>query len=292
MIKNEGNMRLKKFEFSIKTFDYVGGGYKYKMAIPKIVHYCWFGGKEKPDDVKKCIKSWKQHLSDYRFMEWNEKNFDINNLQYTKEAYHAKKYAFVSDVARIEALYQYGGIYMDTDVELIKPIDSLLQYEAVSGFESEKRIPTGLMGCKKNQELFIELLNSYIGNHFKKIDGDLDTTTNVTRITDTCLKYGLSLNNTKQTIKGFTLLPNDYLCPKNVETGEITITENTLCIHHFDGSWLTVEARETAKLERVLKKMLPGKIAGYMAKGVALIKVDGMGSFVKEGFKWVRKKRL
>ena len=74
-----------------------------RMAIPKIVHYCWFGGKEKPDDVKKCIKSWKQHLSDYRFMEWNEKNFDINNLQYTKEAYHAKKYAFVSDVARIEA---------------------------------------------------------------------------------------------------------------------------------------------------------------------------------------------
>lgn len=262
------------------------------IQIPKVIHYCWFGGNPLPEMAIKCIESWKKFCPDYEIVEWNEHNFDINYNEYVKEAYEEKKWAFVSDVARLYALVTQGGIYMDTDVELIKPIDSLLQYEAVSGFESEKRILTGLMGCKKNQELFIELLNSYIGNHFKKIDGDLDTTTNVTRITDTCLKYGLSLNNTKQTIKGFTLLPNDYLCPKNVETGEITITENTLCIHHFDGSWLTVEARETAKLERVLKKMLPGKIAGYMAKGVALIKVDGMGSFVKEGFKWVRKKRL
>ena len=101
------------------------------MAIPKMVHYCWFGGKEKPEDVKKCIESWKQFLSDYQLMEWNEDNFDIERLQYTREAYAAGKYAFVSDVARIEALYQYGGFYMDTDVEVLKSFNPLLEAQCI-----------------------------------------------------------------------------------------------------------------------------------------------------------------
>lgn len=263
-----------------------------EYKIPKRIHYCWFGGNPLPEMAKKCIDSWKKYCPDYEIIEWNEHNFDINYNEYVQEAYEEKKWAFVSDVARLYALVTQGGIYMDTDVELIKPIDSLLNYEAISGFESEKRIPTGLMGCIKGQELFSELLKSYDNEHFRKADGSLNTTTNVTRITETCLKYGLILNNRKQTVNGFTLLPNDYLCPKNAETRIIKITDNTLCIHHFDGSWLSQEAREIIKLEMKFGKILPKKLAGYVAKGIALIKINGVKCFVEEGINWIGKKFL
>ena len=112
------------------------------MAIPKIIHYCWFGGKEKPDNVQKCIESWKKYLPEYKLIEWNEQNFEVNNLRYTKEAYHAGKYAFVSDVARIEALYKYGGIYMDTDVEVLRTFNSLLDAKCILGMEEKECIIT------------------------------------------------------------------------------------------------------------------------------------------------------
>ena len=161
-----------------------------RMAIPKIVHYCWFGGKEKPDDVKKCIKSWKQHLSDYRFMEWNEKNFDINNLQYTKEAYHAKKYAFVSDVARIEALYQYGGIYMDTDVEVLKPFNSLLDAKCLLGMEEKEYVATSFMAFEKGHSLVKEFIDLYKNISFYDQNGKIIAGTNVEKLTKMLLKKG------------------------------------------------------------------------------------------------------
>lgn len=118
------------------------------MAIPKIVHYCWFGGKEKPEDVKKCIESWKQFLPEYQLMEWNEDNFDIERLQYTREAYTAGKYAFVSDVARVEALYQYGGVYMDTDVEVLKSFNPLLEAQCILGMEEKEYVATSFIDRK------------------------------------------------------------------------------------------------------------------------------------------------
>lgn len=207
--------------------------------IPKIIHYCWFGRNPLTKMAKKCIASWRKYCPDYEIIEWNEDNFDIDYCPYVREAYDAKKWAFVSDVARLYALVKMGGIYMDTDVEVIRPLDGILPYDALSGFESQTRIQTGLMTCREGHGLFTEFLNEYQGIHFKREDGSLDVTTNVTRITNTCLKYGLKLNNTEQTIRGFTLLPNDYLCPKNADTGEICITERTVCIHHFDASWHT-----------------------------------------------------
>lgn len=206
--------------------------------IPKIIHYCWFGGKPLPKMAKKCIESWKKYCPDYEIIEWNETNFDLNYNLYVKEAYEAKKWAFVTDVVRLYALVTYGGIYMDTDVEILKPLDDFLELEAFSGFEAKDRIPTGIMASAKSSPLFVELLNDYSEARFLKADGELDLTTNVKRITDKCLKYGLNLNNQKQTVNGLTLFPSDYFCPKDSDTLKINLTKNSYTIHHFDGSWL------------------------------------------------------
>ncbi len=207
------------------------------IMIPKIIHYCWFGRGVLPELAVRCIESWKKYLPDYQIKEWNEDNFDIDMFAYVREAYDARKFAFVSDVVRLYALVQEGGIYMDTDVEVLKPLDCLLQYDAVSGFETDIDVPTGLMAAKKNHPLFVELLNEYDGIHFIKENGEFDYTTNVDRITRICLKYGLIRNNQFQTVNGFTFLPTDYLCPKSHKTGKIRLTDNSLTIHHFAGSW-------------------------------------------------------
>ena len=134
--------------------------------IPKKIHYCWFGGNPLPEMARHCIDSWKKYCPDYEIKEWNETNFDLHFNDYVWEAFQAKKWAFITDVVRLHALVTEGGIYMDTDVEVVKPLDSLLQYEAVSGFEAEARIPTGLMACEKGQRLFVELLHDYEGSTF------------------------------------------------------------------------------------------------------------------------------
>ena len=235
--------------------------------IPKKIHYCWFGKNPLPELAERCIDSWKKYCPDYEIFEWNEDNFNLDCYPYVREAYDAGKWAFVSDVARLYALVTYGGIYMDTDVEVLKPLDDILKYEALSGFESETRIPTGLMACREGHKLFEEFLFSYKDQHFIKPDGTYDTTTNVTRITDTCLKYGLKLNNTKQTIRGFTLFPTDYFCPKDCRTMEINITQNTYTIHHFDGSW-----NRDKKLNRFVKKTFPPCVLKVIVKIIDILK--------------------
>lgn len=219
-----------------------------RIMIPKKIHYCWFGGNPLPELAQKCIASWKKYCPDYEIIEWNESNFNFSECAYAREAYEAKKWAFVSDYVRLKVLYENGGIYMDTDVEVIKPLEPLLQYEAVSGFETEVQIPTGLIACREGASIIGELLKEYDNIHFKKDDGTLDLTTNVIRITSTLLKYGLKQNNTLQTINGFTLLPKDFLCPKDLESGIIRVTDNTLTIHHFNGSWMTIEEKKIIKL--------------------------------------------
>lgn len=230
--------------------------------IPKKIHYCWFGRGQMPELAKKCIESWKKYLPDYEIKEWNEDNFDLKMYPYVCEAYDNRKFAFVTDVVRLYALYHEGGIYMDTDVEVLKPLDCLLQYEAVSGFETDTQIQTGLMGCREGHPLFKELLDEYEDIHFVKKDGSLDLTTNVTRITNACLKYGFVPNNTLQTVKGFTLLPKDYLCPKSYISGKINLTTNTLVIHHFAGSWNTI----SQKVKRKILKIMGKRLSGFLLK--------------------------
>ena len=243
--------------------------------IPKKIHYCWFGKNPLPELAKNCINSWKKNLPDYEIIEWNEDNFDINSCTYIKEAYQVKKYAFVSDYVRLYVLVNYGGIYMDTDVEVIKSIDQFLEYKAFSGFETKNFIPTGIMACEKNFELFNEFLDDYKNCHFIKPDGTFETISNVVKMTNTCKKYGLILNDKYQIIRDFALFPSEYFCPKRKKEKwkEHLITENTYTIHHFAGSWLPLYTR-------IYKKILVflGKYALYIRKIknilVKILKID------------------
>lgn len=226
------------------------------IMIPKIIHYCWFGKNTLPELAKRCIDSWKRYCPDYEIIEWNEDNFDITKNEYVKEAYESRKWAFVTDYVRLYALYNYGGIYMDTDVEVIKSIDIFLQEQSFSGFEAKDRIPTGIMACEKRFDLFGELLNDYNDRKFINSDGTLNLTTNVTYITEACLNSGLVLNGEKQTIRGFTLYPADVFCPKDANTHQLNITSNTHTIHHFDGSWISKKDKKKQKLIKFLGPQL------------------------------------
>ena len=218
--------------------------------IPKIIHYCWCGGNPKPEDVEKYIASWKKYCPDYEIKEWNESNFDLNENVYCKEAYEAKKWAFITDYVRLKALYKYGGFYMDTDVEVVKSLEPLRAFDAVSGYEAPTRIQTGTMGSCRGNAWIGMLLRYYDNRHFLKTDGSFDLTTNVEVITHlTSQKYGLIFDGEKKTFgNNMILLPFDYLCAKDMNTGEEKVTDNTFTIHHFTGSWLPQETKEYIKI--------------------------------------------
>lgn len=207
--------------------------------IPKKIHYIWFGGNPLTPLAERCIASWRKFCPDYEIIRWDESNFDDGGNRYFQEAMSAKKWAFASDYARLKVLVDNGGIYMDTDVEVLKPLDRFLSDKAFSGFEAEDRIPTGIMAAEAHHPLFKRLLQDYDSRSFIKPDGQPDLTTNVTYITDALLAAGLTLNNQKQTIAEFTLYPSDYFCPKDWLTKQVNLSENSHTIHHFDGSWAT-----------------------------------------------------
>lgn len=207
--------------------------------IPRVIHYCWFGRGQKPESALKCIESWKQYLPDYALKEWNEDNFDISSNNYVKQAYQNRKFAFVTDYVRLYALYTEGGIYMDTDVEVIGSFDPFLHHKAFSGFETDGNVPTGMMAAEKGSVWAKELLDGYKDRSFVKEDGSLDTTTNTFVITRYMVDKGLVLNNKYQDFPDLcTMYPSDYFCPKDHRTGKIRCTKNTVCIHHFAGSWI------------------------------------------------------
>lgn len=214
--------------------------------IPKTIHYCWFGRSPLPDLAVKCIQSWKDVLPDYEIVRWDEDSFDINSNSYAREAYDSKKFAFVADYVRLYALYTQGGIYMDTDVEVLKPLDTYLSYKAFSGFENVFSIPTGIMACEKGFEGFGELLRQYDERSFLLPDGSMDMTTNVKTITNYYLERGLKRNNTFQVIEGFALYPNIVFCPYKHEIGSRYFSK-TVTIHHKYGSWIPLEERKRFK---------------------------------------------
>lgn len=220
--------------------------------IPKIIHYCWFGKHEKPELAVKCIESWRRYCPDYQIIEWNEDNCDLKSNSYVRQAYEAKKWAFVTDYIRLKVLTEFGGVYMDTDVEILKPIDVFLDNKAFSGFEDVDAVPTGIMACEKGFPLFSMLLSDYSNRQFIKEDGSFDYTTNTVTITKYCVQHGLILNNKKQTIEGFTLYPKEFFCPKSHLTGEISCTDNTYTIHHFSGSWHTPWQKFKAKVKTII----------------------------------------
>nr|WP_319398911.1 glycosyltransferase [uncultured Carboxylicivirga sp.] len=231
--------------------------------IPKIIHYCWFGNGEMNALAKRCIATWKKVLPDYDLYLWNEDSFDINSTPWTKEAYNAKKYAFVADYVRLHALYTVGGIYMDTDVEVLKPFDSFLDAPAFAGFESEAMIQTGVMASEKEGFWAGKMLSYYKDRPYFRPDGTPEPITNVTIVSGMMKDYGFIPNNTYQTCNGILhLYPTDYFCPKDQLTLQVNLTSNTCCIHHFDGSWFP----KGVKLKKKLRSLLPTTIYLFIRK--------------------------
>lgn len=227
--------------------------------IPKIIHYCWFGGNPLPPLAVKCINSWKQFLPEYEIIEWNEKNFPLDKYIFAKEALENRKFAFVSDVSRLHALVEMGGVYMDTDVEVLKPLDDFLHLAAFSGFENDDYVPTGIMASEKNSVWATELLGYYHNRSFIKEDGSFDMRPNTMVITEMMLEKGFKMTNTFQEIEGYVAFyPNDYFCPKSYKTGNIELTQNSYCIHHFAKSWVPKR-----KKWRNILKMKAMNIFGY-----------------------------
>lgn len=233
--------------------------------IPKIIHYCWFGRGALSELAQKCIASWKKYLPDYEIKEWNEDNFDVNIIPYTAEAYKAKKYAFVSDYARFWILYQYGGIYFDTDVEVIRPIDDIIYKGNFMGFEtdpkpqlkadaSEASVNPGLgMGVAPGLGIIKKMLDFYEGKHFVHEAVMKNQITVVHIATQVLRENGLKFVSGIQEVADCFIYPSEYFCPINVTTGRIHVEKNTRTIHHFAGTWVD----QKFSMKEILKRFLP-----------------------------------
>lgn len=208
------------------------------MSIKKKIHYCWFGGNPLPEKETRCLASWRKLCPDYDIVLWNEQNFDVNSHPFTKQAYAAKKYAFVSDYVRLKALYEQGGIYLDADVELIKSLDDYLRHQAFSGFEDIDTVPTGIIASEQGNHHIKALLDHYDEVDFLDKNGKPNLEANVIFMTKYFVNKGLKLNNQYQDIDGFIFYPKEYFCPKDYRDAyKIKITDNTVAIHHFSSSW-------------------------------------------------------
>ncbi|MBR2861872.1 MAG: glycosyl transferase [Clostridia bacterium] len=231
--------------------------------IPKVIHYCWFGKGEMPKLAKKCIKSWKKFCPDYEIICWNEENFDFSQNLYARQAYEAGKWAFVSDYARLKVINDFGGIYLDTDVELLKPIDFLLSYKGFMGFDEKGIVATGLgFGAEKENPIVNEFLKDYDEIPFILPDGSFDLTPCPDRNTAALKRLGMDTENTNQTFLDTVFLPREYLCPMDYYTGKKTITNNTVSIHHYSASWTSSVTKRTTAIKRIIGVKLYDKLYG------------------------------
>lgn len=225
--------------------------------IPKIIHYCWFGNNPLPEFARKCIESWKKYCPGYKIIEWNEKNFDINCIPFVKQAYEAKKWAFVTDYARLKIVYDNGGVYFDTDVELIKGIDDLVKLDAFLGTEEDELINTGLgFGAKKNHPMIKELMEDYHCRIFNFTDKNLYELACPILTTQIFEKYGYVKNNLFQVIKGVAVFPKEFFAPMSSQTYELNITNNTYSIHHYTASWKPLKYNYLRKAIKLSTRIL------------------------------------
>lgn len=228
--------------------------------IPKIIHYCWFGGKEKPEFAKKCINSWKKFFPDYEIKEWNESNFDVNMIPYTKDAYYAKKYAFVSDFARFWVLYHYGGIYFDTDVEVIRSMDDLIEKGNFMGCEIDDgenySVAPGLgIASEAGHIIYKEIIDEYKRLPFY-IDENKINPFAVVRLTTTkLLEHGLKIQRGVQTIEEITVYPSDYFNPWDDALGKLNKTSNTRSIHWYSKTWANSEPHIIVYFKRLMRRL-------------------------------------
>lgn len=225
--------------------------------IPKKIHYCWFGGNPLPELAQRCIASWKKFCPDYEIVEWNEDNFDVSFCDFAKEAFAAKKWAFLSDCARLEIVYREGGIYLDTDVELLKSLDDFLCYPAFFGTEKDNGtdggwINTGVgFGAEKGNGMVGEMLRVYKQQHFLKPDGSMDIKPCPEKNTEPFYSHGYHYSDTDiWSVPDATVFPPEYFNPYDFQTDKQTCTDNTVSIHHYAATWFSRLDRIVFEIEK------------------------------------------
>lgn len=229
-------------------------------TIPKIIHYCWFGGNELPVSAQKCIETWKKYMPGYTIKRWDESNFNVDIIPYTKEAYKQKLYAFVSDFARFYILNKEGGIYLDTDVELIKPLDCLVDAGPYMGIEEHYHINPGLgMASLPGMHTLAEILRVYENLSLYREDGSINYDTVVFHITNLMRSKGWT--GKEKEIGGFKILPKEFLCPLDYKSGKLTVSCNTYSIHHYSATWIT----PSQMMYRKIKKLFGERFAKFCA---------------------------
>lgn len=225
--------------------------------IPKRIHYCWFGGNPLPDDVKRYIESWKKYCPDYEIVQWNESNYDVHKNPYVEQCYNNKKWSFLTDYARLDVVYQQGGIYLDADVELIRSLDSLLENNCYMGMEQVGTVNTGLgFGAVARHPFLEENMKPYESESFIQEDGTFKPPICVKITTALMKEHGLVKENKIQHFCDVTVYPTEYFCPLKMGTNKLTITENTYSIHHYAASWYT----GNALVRKIKYYLIPVKI--------------------------------
>lgn len=268
-----------------KMYDSKGEG-----MIPKVIHYCWFGGGKKSELIEKCIASWRKFCPDCEIVEWNESNYDVSKNKYMYQAYQEKRWGFVPDYARLDIIYNHGGIYLDTDVELIRNIDNLFDGDGFMGFEStpgqsEKCfVNTGQgFGAPAHNEIIKKMRDLYENLEFVNSDGTLNLQPSPFYNTMALMQEGLKQKNVMQIIGKVTVYPADYMCPIDWRTQKCTITSNTISIHHFNASWLSESEKKRRKRERqcdyvkhlpnmIIKKILGDEYYEKLKKSIKRVK--------------------
>lgn len=235
---------------------------KFKMneeSIPKVIHYCWFGKGKKSKLIRRCINSWKKLCPDYKIVEWNEDNIDISMSVYTKEAYDEKKWAFVADYVRLYIIYNEGGIYLDTDVELTRSLDNLLKFDSFFALQTDNYVATGLgFGAKKGNKYVKQMLEDYNGIHFKRNDGSYDLTPCPVRNTESIIDLFSKMIDKKKVFvyQNNAILSSDFFCPYDSTTGKMTKTNNTYGIHWYSASWRSKRVNIQRNILRPVKRIV------------------------------------
>lgn len=228
--------------------------------IPKKIHYCWFGGKPFGRLEEKCFKSWQKFFPDYDIIEWNESNFDVSSCKYVAEAYKAGKWAFVSDYARFRILYQEGGVYLDTDVEVIAPFGEIVENAFMGCENPDKETPLAInpglsFGADAGHPFLLEMIEEYEKSSFYNEDGSENLLTIVERTTNHLKAHGAINTNELQTVEGITIYPAEYFCPINMNTGELKVTRKTRSIHRYAASWVDKKSKFRGRIYFLLVRL-------------------------------------